>query len=55
MKRTFPLKHPVYANYRYAINRTLFLHILVSVWDSGILCNKAVYVFTWNEISRSHL
>jgi len=55
MKRTFPLKCLVYVNYRYAINCTLVLQILVSVWDSGILCIKVVYVFTWNEISQSHL
>ena len=26
---------------------------VVSVWDSAILCDKAVYVINWYEISQS--
>jgi len=32
-----------------------FLIWVVSVWNSGILCDEAVYVISWYEISRSRL
>jgi len=32
-----------------------FLIWVVSFWDSGILCDKAVYVINWYEIIRSCL
>jgi len=32
-----------------------FLIRVGSVWDSGTLCDKAVYVINWYEISRSRL
>jgi len=44
MKTTFPFKYPVYVNNPYTIHRAIFFIFMVSVWDSGILCDKAVCV-----------
>jgi len=52
MKRIFPFEYPFYANYRYAINRTLFLY---RQFRFGILKSYAVYVRNWHETSQSRL